>query len=75
MRLTTSPTSNTRRRTITFLAVSLLIFAAAVVLQIALGIWTLLAQVPLSLGLAHQFGAAILFSIAVWHVHALKSAH
>ena len=34
MRLTTSPTSNTRRRTITFLAVSLLIFAAAVVLQL-----------------------------------------
>ncbi|RTL73290.1 MAG: heme A synthase [Hyphomicrobiales bacterium] len=46
----------------------------AILLQIALGIWTLLAQVPLSLGLVHQFGAAILFSIAVWHVHALKSA-
>lgn len=48
--------------------------AIAVVLQIALGIWTLLAQVPLGLGLAHQFGAAILFSIAVWHLHALKTA-
>jgi cytochrome c oxidase assembly protein subunit 15 len=53
---------------------SALALGAVIVLQIALGIWTLLAQVPLSLGLVHQFGAAILFSIAVWHVHALKSA-
>lgn len=45
---------------------------AATAAQIALGIWTLLAQVPLSLGLVHQFGAAVLFSIAVWHLHTLK---
>lgn len=54
--------------------ISALALGAAILVQIALGIWTLLAQVPLSLGLVHQFGAAILFSIAVWHVHALTSA-
>ena len=42
-------------------------------LQVALGIWTLLAQVPLSLGLLHQFGAAILLCAAVWHLHTLKA--
>ncbi len=30
----------------------------------ALGIWTLLAQVPLALGLAHQAGAAAVFGLA-----------
>jgi heme a synthase len=37
--------------------------------QAALGIWTLLAQVPISLGLAHQAGAVLLFGVAVWHLH------
>lgn len=41
----------------------------AILAQIALGIWTLLAHVPLSLGLAHQAGAAMVFSMAVWHLH------
>ncbi len=41
----------------------------AVGLQIVLGIWTLLAQVPLSLGLMHQGGAMIVFAAAVWAVH------
>jgi cytochrome c oxidase assembly protein subunit 15 len=45
--------------------------AAAVLGQAMLGIWTLLAQVPLSLGLAHQAGAAFVFALAVWHLHAL----
>ena len=43
-------------------------------LQAMLGIWTLLAQVPLSLGLAHQAGAAALFAIAVWHLYAVRHA-
>jgi cytochrome c oxidase assembly protein subunit 15 len=47
---------------------------AAVVAQAALGIWTLLAQVPLALGLAHQAGAAAVFGLAVWHLHALRYA-
>ena len=44
----------------------------AVTAQIALGIWTLLAQVPIELGLAHQAGAVSVFWIAVWHLHALS---
>jgi len=41
-------------------------------LQVMLGIWTLLAQVPLSLGLAHQAGAAALFAVAIWHLYAVR---
>jgi heme a synthase len=37
--------------------------------QAALGIWTLLAQVPLSLGLAHQAGAVVVFGVTLWHLH------
>ena len=47
---------------------AVLVFVA-VVLQAAIGIWTLLAEVPLSLGLAHQGGAAIVFALAVRHWH------
>lgn len=36
-------------------------------LQIGLGIWTVLAAVPLGLGLAHQAGALVLFAAALWH--------
>jgi cytochrome c oxidase assembly protein subunit 15 len=49
-----------------------LALAAAVLAQAALGIWTLLAQVPLALGLAHQAGAAAVFGLAVWHLHGLQ---
>jgi heme a synthase len=45
---------------------------AAALAQAGLGIWTLLAHVPLLLGLAHQAGAAALFAIAVWHLHLLR---
>jgi cytochrome c oxidase assembly protein subunit 15 len=45
----------------------------AVTGQIALGIWTLLAQAPLVLALAHQAGAVAVFAIAVWHLHALSA--
>jgi cytochrome c oxidase assembly protein subunit 15 len=44
------------------------------VLQAMLGIWTLLAQVPLHLGLAHQAGAAAVFAIAIWHLYAVRYA-
>jgi cytochrome c oxidase assembly protein subunit 15 len=52
-------------------AVSAQMLLAAIVLQAVLGIVTLLAHVPLSLGLIHQGGAAIVFAIAVWHAHAI----
>jgi heme a synthase len=42
--------------------------AVAVLAQAALGVWTLLAHVPLSLGLAHQGVAAIATGIAAWHL-------
>ena len=53
---------------------SAVVLAVAVLAQAALGIWTLLAQVPLALGLAHQAGAAAVFGIAVWHLHAVRHA-
>ncbi|MEZ5924959.1 MAG: COX15/CtaA family protein [Hyphomicrobiaceae bacterium] len=40
----------------------------AVLAQIALGVWTLLSMVPISLGLAHQAGAFVLLGLAVWHL-------
>lgn len=51
-------------------AVALLV---AVFGQVLLGIWTLLARVPIELGLAHQAGAVAVFWIAIWHAHALSS--
>jgi len=49
------------------LSASASLLAAAVLCQVALGIWTLLAAVPLWLGLAHQAGAAAVFALAVRH--------
>jgi cytochrome c oxidase assembly protein subunit 15 len=46
--------------------------ALAVLAQIGLGIWTLLARVPLELGLAHQAGAVAVFGVALWHLHRLR---
>jgi heme a synthase len=51
-----------------------LALGGAVLAQVVLGIWTLLAQVPLSLGLAHQAGAVTVFGLALWHLHALRTA-
>lgn len=42
------------------------------VLQVGLGIATLLLVVPLPLAVLHQAGAAITFSLAVWVLHALS---
>jgi cytochrome c oxidase assembly protein subunit 15 len=41
----------------------------AVLTQIGLGVWTLLAGVPLFLGLLHQAGAMLLLTAAVIHLH------
>jgi cytochrome c oxidase assembly protein subunit 15 len=58
------------------LRASAMLLAAAVIAQAALGVWTLLAQVPVSLGVAHQGMAAILLGLAVWHLHrALTMRH
>jgi cytochrome c oxidase assembly protein subunit 15 len=47
---------------------------AAILVQIGLGIATLLASVPIGLGLAHQAGAFILIGIALWHLWELRGA-
>lgn len=46
----------------------------AVVAQVALGIWTLLAWVPVWLGVAHQAGALAVLALAVWHLYAVRRA-
>lgn len=44
---------------------------AVVIVQIVVGILTLLHQVPLSLALIHQGGALILLATALWNLHEL----
>jgi cytochrome c oxidase assembly protein subunit 15 len=53
---------------------SAVVLSLAVLAQIGPGIWTLLAHVPLSLGLAHQAGAAIVFAACIWHLHRVVRA-
>ncbi len=50
------------------------LLALAIVVQISVGIWTLLLAVPLWLGLVHQALAMIVLGIAVWHSHAVARA-
>jgi heme a synthase len=45
---------------------------AAVFAQMVIGIATLLSAVPLSLGLLHQGGGAIVLAIAVWHFYSTR---
>jgi heme a synthase len=47
------------------------VLMAAVACQIGLGIWTLLAHVPLPLALAHQAMAMLTLAAGVWHAHAV----
>jgi heme a synthase len=47
---------------------------AAVLLQMAIGIWTLFAQVPMWLGLLHQGGAVIVLVAALANLHASRAA-
>ncbi|NNL89532.1 MAG: COX15/CtaA family protein [Marinicaulis sp.] len=42
---------------------------AAVGFQFVLGVWTLLAATPISLGLAHQAGALVVFAAAIYAAH------
>lgn len=47
---------------------------AAVLLQMAIGVWTLLAEVPMWLGLLHQAGAVIVLLAALANLHASRAA-
>lgn len=53
---------------------SAFILALAVLLQTAIGIATLLWHVPLAMGLLHQGGAAVVLSIAVWHLYSVRQS-
>lgn len=46
----------------------------AVLAQAALGVWTLLAATPITLGLAHQAGALAVFLLALYVVHGLTTS-
>ncbi|MFV0297847.1 MAG: COX15/CtaA family protein [Hyphomicrobiaceae bacterium] len=48
--------------------------ALATFAQMSLGIWTLLAWVPVPLGVVHQAGAFIVLTLALWHLHAVRTA-
>jgi cytochrome c oxidase assembly protein subunit 15 len=50
------------------------LFLAAVGLQVALGIWTLLAAAPVWLSALHQLGAVVLLSVAIVHIFSLRRA-
>ncbi len=51
---------------------SAVVLALLVWAQAALGIWTLLAWVPLGLGVAHQAGALVVLAAALWHLFAVR---
>jgi cytochrome c oxidase assembly protein subunit 15 len=53
---------------------SAMILAAAVLAQSAVGIATLLSQVPMALALAHQAGGLAVVAAAVWHLHCISTA-
>ncbi len=50
------------------------LLAAAVLVQMGIGIWTLLYNVPLALGLAHQAGAALVVATAALNLHVVTRA-
>ena len=62
-----------RRRGLSATAARLLDgLAAMALLQAALGIGTLLLQVPIPLAAAHQAGAVVLWTLALWSLHATR---
>ena len=52
---------------------SALLLAGGLLAQMGLGIWTVLMAVPIELGIAHQAFAAVMFALAVLHVHRMRS--
>ena len=48
------------------------LLALALILQVGLGIATLMLLVPLPLGVSHQAGAVLLLTVALWFQHGLK---
>ncbi|MBS0242297.1 MAG: COX15/CtaA family protein [Proteobacteria bacterium] len=54
---------------------SAIVLALALVAQMMLGIWTLLAWVPVSLGVAHQAGAIAVLALTVYQLFTLRLSH
>lgn len=50
------------------------LLAAGLIAQMGLGIWTVIAAVPIHLGIAHQGFAAVVFMLAVLHAHRVSEA-
>lgn len=48
------------------------LLAAIVTAQAALGVATLISEVPVALGVAHQAGALVSFTVAIWVVYELR---
>lgn len=48
-----------------------ILLAVGLVAQMAIGIWTVVAAVPIELGILHQGFAAVIFAVAVAHAHAI----
>ena len=48
------------------------LLAAIVAAQAALGVATLVSEVPVALGIAHQAGALVAFTVAIWVVYELR---
>ena len=61
-----------RERLTGFAAQASNLLLAAVLLQVLLGIWTLLAVVPVALGALHQFGAVAVLTAGTLNAHALR---
>jgi heme a synthase len=55
------------RRKTPELTTSAFVLMCLALLQATLGVWTLLLRVPIGLGLAHQAGAILVFSAALYH--------
>jgi len=51
------------------MAASVKMLVTVILVQVGLGIWTLLAVVPISLALIHQGGAVVVMAVAVWNLH------
>jgi heme a synthase len=53
---------------------SAITLAVGVLAQMALGIWTVVAAVPIHLGVAHQGLAALVFAAAIWHARSVHAS-
>jgi cytochrome c oxidase assembly protein subunit 15 len=51
------------------------VLGALVLLQVGLGVATLLAYVPVALGVAHQANALLAFTVALWTAHRMSGSH